>query len=294
MIGSGQNGVEGVLGCMKDDNVVYALVRKVHRIDQSEVVKLCYIFWIGENIDRMLRARLGTHKGFINSFLSPYHVDLSVSRREELSDSVLEDLIASVSGNKSHVLSGDRSVQGGAQPVQESVQSAQGSVRSASREVGENARSRANRETVQLQFVDKNAVMDAISSVRCDTNDTNWVLVSYEGSRRSRTLRLVGFGSGGFGEFKEKLRDDAVGYGLLRLNEVIDESVTVKFVFVNWIGEEVDRMQRAYLSTHKGFVTELFSPFHVDHECTNKSEITEEILTGKIKKAAGTANYILS
>ena len=37
----------------------------------------------------------------------------------------------------------------------------------------------------------------------------------------------------------------------------------------------------------------VFQPFHVDLDCEDQSEITEEIIYAKIKKAAGTAVYVL-
>ena len=76
---------------------------------------------------------------------------------------------------------------------------------------------------------------------------------------KSKTLTLVGTGSGGVAELKQHLKDDIVGYALVRLIEVVDQSETVKFCFVNWVGKNINRMQRANLGTHKGFVTELFS-----------------------------------
>jgi hypothetical protein len=45
--------------------VGYGLVRLVERFDDSDTVKFVYIRWVGENIHRMLRARLGTHSGAI-------------------------------------------------------------------------------------------------------------------------------------------------------------------------------------------------------------------------------------
>jgi len=73
----------------------------------------------------------------------------------------------------------------------------------------------------------------------------------------------------------------------------IDESVTVKFVFVNWMGPKINRMQRAILGTHRGAVVGLFHPFHVDIDAERSDELTEQIITAKIKKASGTAVYVL-
>lgn len=35
-----------------------------------------YINWVGENIHRMLKARLGTHSGAVKGLLAPYHAGI--------------------------------------------------------------------------------------------------------------------------------------------------------------------------------------------------------------------------
>jgi hypothetical protein len=45
-------------------------VRKIDQIDESKTVKFCYIHWTGETIPRMLKARIGTHRGAIAEFLA--------------------------------------------------------------------------------------------------------------------------------------------------------------------------------------------------------------------------------
>jgi len=52
-------------------------------------------------------------------------------------------------------------------------------------------------------------------------------------------------------------------------------------------------MQRANLGIHSGEVSALFRPYHVDVQCSNLSEITQDIITKKIKFSAGTAVHVL-
>lgn len=54
----------------------YGLVRQSEKFDDSDRVMFAFINWTGENIHRMLRAKLGTHSGAIKEVFSPYHVNI--------------------------------------------------------------------------------------------------------------------------------------------------------------------------------------------------------------------------
>jgi hypothetical protein len=110
-----------------------------------------------------------------------------------------------------------------------------------------------------------------------------------------------------------------VGYGIVRLVERRDDSDTIKFVFVRWIGEGIHRMLRARLGTHSGAIKgnkktknlflffsfcflhltlyfsheDVISPYHVNVEATTKDEINEDIIWSHVKKASGTATYVV-
>ena len=83
-------------------------------------------------------------------------------------------------------------------------------------------------------------------------------LVGYEG-KKGDTLVSLGKGNGGVDELVALLEDDMVGYGLVRKIEKFDESLTVKFAHVVFIGENINRMHRARLGTHKGAINALFA-----------------------------------
>lgn len=63
-------------------------------------------------------------------------------------------------------------------------------------------------------------------------------------------ISVLSKGDGGLEELKGQLKDDLVGYCLLRQTDQIDESATVKFVFVHWVGDNTPRMQKAKVSIH--------------------------------------------
>jgi hypothetical protein len=235
----------------------------------------------------------------------------------EVSDDIVLNLIKGNSGTRSNVLSDDRTIHtqkvvatrkvgDGSAPAPASSPADVATPAPASTGLATSTRPASvstsvpakrntpgsNSDKIDLGFDNEETVRGGIKQVRDDNSGINWALVSYD-APRSKTLTLVGTGSGGVSEFITQLKDDIVGYGLVRLIETVDNSQTVKFCFVNWTGPNINRMQRAGLATHKGFVTELFHPYHVDLECEKPSEVSEEIIYAKIKKAAGTANYVL-
>lgn len=307
-LGKGSGGVAEMSQHLKDDIVGYGLVRKVDQIDMTAHSKFCFVNFVGDNINRMLRARLGTHQGAVRAFFAPFHVDISPEKSSEISDEIVLKLIKSTSGTESKVLSDDRTVfttkvtatkkvsDGSAAPAAAAPAAATTTAAPAAAPkravTPRNPSMSAGDNKDALLFDNEETVRGGLKSVRDDSNDINWAIVTYD-APRSKTLTLAGTGSGGVAEFIENLKDDQVCYGLVRLIETVDNSQTVKFCWVNWTGQNIHRMQRATLSTHKGFVTQLFSPFHVDLECEKKDEISEAIIYAKIKKAAGTANFVL-
>jgi len=97
---------------------------------------------------------------------------------------------------------------------------------------------------------------------------------------------LVGTGQGGLAELKTKLGESQVGYALYRTTERVDDSETVKFVFIDWRGPQVHRMQRAILGTHSGAVRAVFEPYHVDLlDVSKQEELTDDLIMAKVRKS---------
>eukprot|EP01117_Protostelium_nocturnum_P009517 TRINITY_DN339_c0_g1_i1.p1 TRINITY_DN339_c0_g1~~TRINITY_DN339_c0_g1_i1.p1 ORF type:complete len:503 (+),score=236.61 TRINITY_DN339_c0_g1_i1:179-1687(+) len=286
--GKGSDGVSGLLNELDDKTVGYGLVRKIEKIDDSETVKFAYVRFVGENIPRMLKARLGTHTGALASFFHPYHVTIEASEKSEISDEIIDKAIKNAAGTAVHVRE-----QGHSQPATTTWAGRTGTPTSSSSVPSSKAPvvPKALNSEQGLKYADESQVKDAIKAVRSDADDTNWALVGYEGGKGS-TLVLLGSGSGGLEELLPHLKDEIVAYGLLRTTDQIDNSVTVKFVHLNWVGEKIDRMHRARLGTHKGQVGSLFTPFHVDINATQLSEITPELVKEKVQDASGSGSKV--
>jgi len=116
----------------------------------------------------------------------------------------------------------------------------------------------------------------AIAAVRNNASPEDWCLATYADSQ-GFTLQAAGSGTGGAAALAAQLTPSNVYYGLVRTTDTIDASVTVKFVFISFIGAEVSVMRKAKISTFKGTVTETFSPFHAEMlNATSPDEVSAQ------------------
>lgn len=137
---------------------------------------------------------------------------------------------------------------------------------------------------------DEAAIKNAIADVRNDSHESDWAACTYADNK---TLTLLGSGSGGVAELVAQVTDDKVVYALVRKEEVIDVSTTIKFVFVRFVGDNCPRMLRARLGTHSGAIAGVFEPYHADLDTEEVSEITDENLSNLIGFASGTKVHVL-
>ena len=120
-----------------------------------------------------------------------------------------------------------------------------------------------------------------IADVRDNSTPTDWVLASLSAeSEGAAALCVVGSGSGGVNELREKLAQDNIFFGLVRTTETIDQTVAVKFVAISFIGEAIGVMRKALISTLRGDITAAFDPFHCELlNVSTKEEVTNLTLT---------------
>jgi len=143
--------------------------------------------------------------------------------------------------------------------------------------------------TARLDVSDP-ALAQAITAVRSDTTPETFCVFTYEGKSK---IVLKGTGSGDCYKAVDEFDEAAVSYALLRVTGTRDqESKTVKFVFLVYVGPSVGGMARGRVGGHKGDVKELMGQSHVDIQSDDKADMTEEAITTKLKKASG-ANYDL-
>ncbi|EGG20696.1 putative actin binding protein [Cavenderia fasciculata] len=290
LLGSGSGGPTELISHLDDSTVGYGLVRVVEKIDNSNTVKFAFIQWTGDNIPRMLRARLGTHSGVVKQLVTPYHVDIKASSKSEISEDIIVDTITKNSGTQSRVLADQprsttsASTGGGFRQFGSSVSgtSSGGSYK------GPSSVPTSTGAPVKVD----DEVRAAIKDVRNDQTATTWALIGYKPD--NSTLTVIATGSGSVDELAPHLSSSIVAYGLVREVERFDLSDTVKFVFLNFVGEDIPRMFRAKLGTHSGVVKETFAPFHVDFQASQASEVTADSVTKTISSNSGTSSRVIN
>jgi len=283
LIGSGDGGVNDLIDQLQDNMVGYGIVRLVERRDDSDTVKFVFVRWVGENIHRMLRARLGTHSGAIKEVFHPYHVDIEAEKKSEISEEIIWGIVRKASGTADYVIDKKGGSSSGSSNIPKSPQS--GAKSTSFTPAG------VNKQSGGVNFTNERELRAAIADVRSDASDTNWVLASYD-APNSNNVVLLASGSGGSAELLGHLKDDIVGYGLVRQSEKFDDSTRAMFAFINWKGENINRMLRAKLGTHSGAVKEVFSPYHVSIDAEKDSEISANIITTTIRETMGTASKV--
>jgi len=104
LTGSGPGGVEDLLSKVDPDNASFGLVRVIDVIDQSKTVKFGFIKWIPDSIKPMKKAEINIRSSVIAKFFEPYHVDLHVTKKEDVTQQMIHDMVSNASGSKSRVL----------------------------------------------------------------------------------------------------------------------------------------------------------------------------------------------
>jgi len=286
---TGSGDVSEIVPELQDDIVCYVLVRKIEQIDQTEAVKFVYIRWVGAGIPMLQKAKLASHSGAVSQYFAPIHTTLDAPELSEVTDENVMALVKKASGTYQHVIEGKKGGGGSAAPSYSKAPRSGGAASSGGPKTHGGAV-----QTVEaiINFEDEAGIRAAIKAVRSDNDPTTWAFITYTADK-SKTLKLLASGTGNLDELKSYLSDRIIAYGLYRTTSLVDASTTTKFVFCDWRGENIQRMQLAVLGTHSGAVKEIFTPYHVDILASHEDEITEDLIQEKIKHVAGTASYVL-
>jgi len=270
---TGNGGVDEMKAHLDDNKVQYALIRTHELIDKSNTTKFVYVYFIGEGVPFAKRGRFGVVKGNVTKHLQPYHVDFEISSSNEIGEEIIAKKISEASGtaNKTHGNGRARSESTGQKQAAKKASNSPSVVR----EVG-----------VGLSV--SQDVLDSIKQLRDDRVKLKWVLASYAAvPQKNQPVEVVkvGSGHGGENEWRGLLDNEKVIYGLFRVTDQIDQSATVKFVFLQFIGKDVPPMAKAKVSTLHAAVKQQFGISHVDFISSDPKELSDATFLDKVKEA---------
>jgi len=138
----------------------------------------------------------------------------------------------------------------------------------------------------------ESAVNDAIASLRKDGAGVDWVIFTYPKDSKDH-IELLGSGSDGFNGMIQHVNEDNCYYCLLRVNEKIDESATIKFVYIKYLGQNVKPMQKGRINVQTGEITKKLQPYHVSYETSTLSEVTEQLVIKLVGEASMSKSNVI-
>jgi len=274
LCGKGNGGLEELRQQLLPERCVYAILVTHDRPDElvEATTKFIFIIWIGTKVARMQRARQGPARSAIQEIFGSCHVTHSCEEIDEITEDILMTKVRNASGSAVHVLNKD-----GSKAATE-LQAKIGGIT----KIGSSG---------EVKWKDLDKVNEMIAKVRSDSDPTTWVFCAYN---EEYALDVKGTGEGTVDEEILPLLEPTVaGYGLVRKTETIDDSETIKFAYIVFLGDQVDRRLKSKLSTFAGEVEKVFSPHHVTIEANTKNELSDEIIVETIAKASGTKSHVL-
>jgi len=304
LVGKGTGGIEELKAHLNDSKMFYGLVRVQDVIDQSVTIKFVFIVWCGEHVPFLQKAKMTTHKGSISLLVGQYHNDINASHLDELNDNVIMGKVSDASGTAYHVKeSSTHPTPAPSSTTTSSTTTTTTTTTSSSgyKRGGVSSSSSSNPTTKQpgvpqqasnVHFLDEDSLRAAIRAVRADNDETDWLLIGYEGTGNSKELKLIAKGADGLEELLGHFVEDQVLYALYRTTDTIDNTVAVKFVFIIWVGEKVAVTRKARITTHKGEITAFIGQYHVDLNCSNLHEVNDDIIRDLVQRAGGTAVHV--
>jgi len=277
LLGKGTGGADELAGIIQPEQAVYALIRVVDRIDNSDTVKFVFVLFLGEKLPRMLRARISVHQNAVKEFIGQAHVDYSCATPAELTNDIIVSKVTITSGSSSRVIDASNG-----RPI--------GLGGKDSAAVTGRVAASKKEEINTDSFAVEDAVRDALLAVRSDADDTVWALFEFDGSK----LVFCDKGTGSVDdELIPKLRSDAIMYALVRKIERFELTDTVKFAHITYTGADVPFMLRGRLNAYSSMIDDVFSPYHVVVHAEYPNEVSDKIIVDAIAAASGTADHVL-
>lgn len=89
VVSKGNGGITELRTHLKLDTVAYAFISVDDKIDATEMKRFVYVRWVPENVPSMLKGRLTSHRGYIEDWYAPYHLNINASELNEITSQVI-------------------------------------------------------------------------------------------------------------------------------------------------------------------------------------------------------------
>lgn len=279
----GSGGANEMAGALQDSEAMYGLVRLVELVDSyvESTVKFVYVHWIGESVPFIKKGKFGVVHGSVEEHFQPSHCVIETAHREDLTEEEMMKVISETSGRTNKVLD-----------VTDAAQRPDRGFTSSSNVI-KTGRTQSSFQTPGAVAVNiDDAVTQAIAEVRSDETQIDWCVGSYAENNAKKPIVLTGKGTDGLKGMVDLLKNDVVAYAFLRVQDEVDGISTVKFVFIQWVGENVKPMTKGKISTHKSTVEKAFHPAHVTIYATVLGELSEDLILSKVQSASGSKSHV--
>lgn len=279
ILGTGSGGVDEMASRLDDTQIYYGYFRVVEQVDKSVTAKFGTLKLMTNNVSPLLRGKVATHAGFIQSLLQPSQVSFDLLDKADISEEIVMAKLGAYTGTRTNVTEKKTDMFGTGRAVGQPS-----SYGKAGSNVGAGASTSAASST--LSFTDESAFREAVAAVRDDSNPASWMCAEWASKN---TLALLGSGEGSLDDLLASVNDSNACFALLRVSDVYDGHTTIKFVYLQFKPNSLSPLTRGAIGTMTGAIDKLFQPYHVSLELENKGEVSLELVMKKVQAASGSA-----
>lgn len=123
------------------------------------------------------------------------------------------------------------------------------------------------------------------NDISVDQRSVDWFLLGYEEGSKNH-IKLIGKGEGALNEMRQKLTEEKVAFGYLKvLSETQDSpQAAVDYVHVTFIGKRVKAQERARAVIHSLDIHQAFPRFTIEFEANSLEELSMDRLKKELRE----------
>eukprot|EP01094_Clydonella_sp_ATCC50884_P012043 TRINITY_DN2192_c0_g1_i1.p2 TRINITY_DN2192_c0_g1~~TRINITY_DN2192_c0_g1_i1.p2 ORF type:complete len:284 (+),score=93.20 TRINITY_DN2192_c0_g1_i1:212-1063(+) len=95
--------LEGLRSLLSDDGIYYALYRTTDVYDGHKTIKFVYIYFVGDRVKIMRKAKVATHQGAAKDFIGQNHCAVEATQLDEVTEEEIKRKVQFAAGTANHV-----------------------------------------------------------------------------------------------------------------------------------------------------------------------------------------------